>query len=94
MRFLKILSLILVLAAFFFGAIQLFYRMQHLPADLTLGSLLQNIAIDGGALVNRLPGGTVQDVAAVIMQAPAWLTALCLAGILWFAGSALDDGER
>lgn len=93
MRAFRILSLIFVLAALFFGAIQLFYRMQHMPADLTLGSLLQNIAIDAGALVSRLPGGAAQDVAATIMQVPAWLASLCLAGVLWLAGSVLDDGE-
>ena len=93
MRFFRISSLIFVFAALFFGAIQLFYRMRHMPTDLTLGSLLQNVAMDPGALVNHLPGATVQDLGAMVMQLPAWLAALCLAGAFWLAGNALDDGE-
>jgi len=94
MRLFRILSLIFVFAALFFGGTQLFFRMQHAPGDLTVGSLLENVTIDPIGLVNRMPGSTVRDLAAMIMQVPAWLAALCLAGASWLAGSALDDGDR
>ncbi len=93
MRFFRILSLIFVFAALFFGGVQLFFRMQHVPSDLTVGSLLENVAIDPIGLVNHMPGSTVRELVAVVMQVPAWLGALCLAGAFWLAGNALGGED-
>jgi hypothetical protein len=93
MRFFRILSLIFIFAALFFGGVQLFYRMQHLPADLTLGSLLENVAISREGLLHLVSNGSVQTAIAVVLQSPAWLVALCLGGLFWVAGSLLGDGE-
>jgi hypothetical protein len=93
MRFFRILSLIFVFAALFFGGAQLFFHMRHTSTDLTVGSLLENAAIDPGGLVSHMPGSTVQELAAVVMQVPAWLAALCLAGAFWLAGNALGGED-
>ncbi|HVJ42228.1 MAG TPA: hypothetical protein VM639_12060 [Dongiaceae bacterium] len=87
------LSLIFIFAALFFGAIQLFDRMRHLPADLTLRAFLQNATIDAGAILGRLPGGAIQDAAAAVFAAPAWLVSLCLGGAFWLLARALGDRE-
>lgn len=93
MRIVRIFSLIFVFAALFFGAVQLFFRMRHMPTDLSVGSLLENVAISSDAVIHRLPGTTLQDIAWMVFAAPAWLASLCLAGILWFTANALDDGD-
>ncbi|HVJ33937.1 MAG TPA: hypothetical protein VND94_12540 [Terriglobia bacterium] len=93
MRVAKVLSLICMCAALFFGALQLFDRMRHIPEDLTLQSFLQNAAIDAGALVARLPGRAVQDVVATMFATPAWLVSLCLGGVFWLLARSMDHGD-
>jgi len=93
MRVVKGMSLIFICAALFFGALQLFDRMRHIPEDLTLQSFLQNVTIDAGALVDRLPGGAIQDVVGAMFAAPAWLVSLCLGGAFWLLARSMDHGE-
>lgn len=94
MRIVRILGLIFIFAALFFGALQVFNRLTNSSEDLTLLALWQRMSpSDAGAVRRLLPSGFAQDLLTTILAAPAWLASLCLGGALWMLGRRFGEDD-
>jgi hypothetical protein len=94
MRIIRILSLICLFAALFFGAVQLFNHVSSSSDDMSVLSLWQRLTSGNGeGLRQLLPDGFMQDAVSAVLSAPAWLAALCLGGGLWILDRAVSDDD-